>query len=149
MARACAIAWSAWRGSPSSQIRSTTLKTERSEMKDKPSEYFIGAILRGYLAEKAAGKSVTPNAIWDHICMECLRERGFERMFEWDTRKARQNRIGTIMEVIEQGWVPVSGGKRLEISYCGGKAGRVVIEADDEMCDLPGVVARHSHWSRP
>jgi len=73
-----------------------------------PSEMFIGAIKRGYLAESQVTRSVTPSAIWDHVCMECLRlPSGFLRMFEWDESKARSiNRIGTIQECIERGLVP-------------------------------------------
>lgn len=76
---------------------------------DKPSDYFLGAILRGYDKEAAAGREVTPSAIWGHICMECITgQRGsFMAMFAWDTSKARNiNRIGTIRDTIAAGHVP-------------------------------------------
>ena len=75
---------------------------------DKPSEYFMGAILRGYDAEAKISKPVTCSGIWDHVVMECLRRQGgFEIMFEWDTSKAQSiNRIGTIQECIKRGHVP-------------------------------------------
>ena len=75
---------------------------------DKPSQYFVGAILRGYDQEAKNGCAVTCSGIWDHIVMECMRQRGaFETMFEWDTSKARNiNRIGTIAECIRRGHVP-------------------------------------------
>lgn len=80
---------------------------EDGEVKQIPSEYFLGAILRGYAkAERDHGR-VEPCAIWDNICMECMRVRGrFEAMFAWDTRKSEQNRIGTIIESLEAGLVP-------------------------------------------
>ena len=76
-------------------------------MRQQPSEMFITAIVDGYLAERERHEQVTPSAIWDHICMRCIgMPDGFRRMFEWDTRKSSQNRIRTIMEVIEAGMVP-------------------------------------------
>ncbi len=76
-------------------------------MRQQPSDMFVTAIVDGYLAERERHEQVTPSAIWDHICMRCMRmPNGFLRMFSWDTRKASQNRIRTIMEVIEAGMVP-------------------------------------------
>jgi len=74
----------------------------------QPSEYFLGAILRGYDAEKAKSEQVTCSGIWDHVVIECMRQRGgFRFMFEWDKSKAQNiNRIGTIAECIERGHVP-------------------------------------------
>ena len=75
----------------------------------KPSDYFLGAILRGYDREKAeAHDLISCSAIWDRICIECLRTpAGFLTMFAWDTSKAKtKNRIGTIRKVIESGYVP-------------------------------------------
>ena len=73
---------------------------------DKPSEYFVGAILRGYDRE-AQGGEVTCSGIWDHIVMECLQGHDFATIFEWDTSKAKaKNRIGTIATCIERGFVP-------------------------------------------
>ncbi len=74
---------------------------------DKPSEYFIGAILRGYDREAQDGE-VTCSGIWDHIVMECLQRRdGFLVMFDWDTSTAQnKNRIRTIAECIRRGHVP-------------------------------------------
>ena len=74
---------------------------------DKPSQYFIGAILRGYDREAQNGE-VTCSGIWDHIVMECLQRRdGFLVMFDWDTSKAKaKNRIGTIAETIRRKCVP-------------------------------------------
>ena len=75
---------------------------------DKPSEYFVGAILRAYDKEAQSGCAVTCSCMWDHIVIECLRERGaFETMFDWDTSTAQnKNRIGTIAECIRRGHVP-------------------------------------------
>ena len=75
---------------------------------DKPSQYFIGAILRGFDAETEKNGEVTCAGIWDHIVMECMRRQGgFEIMFEWDTSTAQsKNRIGTIAECIRRGHVP-------------------------------------------
>lgn len=79
---------------------------------NNPSDYFLGAILRGYDAERAAhpDKPVTPSAIWDQAVMECLRrgQGSFTTLFEWDTSRGagRRNRIGTIAETIEAGLVP-------------------------------------------
>lgn len=76
-------------------------------MKSTPSDLFLGAILRGYDAEARSGKSVTASSIWDHICCEAIQQSGmFTRLFEWDTRKAPQNRIGTIRDCIAEGLVP-------------------------------------------
>jgi len=73
-----------------------------------PSELFLGAIKRGYLAESQKTREVTCSAIWDHVVFECLRSRnGFITMFDWDESKAKNvNRIGTIQECIERGLVP-------------------------------------------
>jgi len=74
---------------------------------DKPSQHFLGAILRGYDAEAKKNGEVTCAGIWDHVVMECLQERNFETMFEWDTSKAQsKNRIGTIAETIRRCHVP-------------------------------------------
>jgi len=74
----------------------------------KPSECFLGAILRGFDAEECTRDVVTCSGIWDHVVMECLgRRHGFETMFAWDTSRAKSiNRIGTIQECIERGFVP-------------------------------------------
>jgi hypothetical protein len=75
---------------------------------DRPSEYFVGAILRGFDKAELEGKRVTCGAIWNYVVMECLRQRGgFETMFAWDTSKAKsKNRIRDIMACIERGHVP-------------------------------------------
>ena len=74
---------------------------------DKPSEYFVGAILRAFDKAKAEGKPVTCSKIWDYVVMECLHKHDFETMFAWDTSKAKnKNRIRDIMECIERGHVP-------------------------------------------
>lgn len=72
---------------------------------DKPSEYFVGTILRAY---DKADKPVTCSELWNHMVMECLRtHNGFKTMFEWDTSKAKsKNRVHTIGECIERGHVP-------------------------------------------
>jgi len=84
----------------------------------KPSEDFIAAIQIGYRREVESGKSVTPSAIWNHVVFFCLQTpRGFETMFAWDTsRKPWQsrNRISTILEVIQAGYVP---GLRMDGRY--------------------------------
>ncbi len=73
-----------------------------------PSELFVGAIRRAYDKNVREGKPVTCSSLWDYICMECLRmPGGFLTMFEWDQSKAKSiNRIGTIAEVIQHGYVP-------------------------------------------
>lgn len=70
---------------------------------DKPSEYFMGVVLRAYDKAEAGGKPVTCSALWHYVVMEGLQARGgFQTMFEWDTSKAKNvNRIRTIAEVIE------------------------------------------------
>ena len=75
---------------------------------DKPSQYFMGAILRGYDKEAKKNGEVTCSGIWDHVVMECMRQRnGFTVMFDWDTSTAQsKNRIGTIAECIRRGHVP-------------------------------------------
>lgn len=87
---------------------------EAAEMKktDKPSEYFVGAILRGFdRAEAERDGPVTCSQIWDYVVMECLRRHdGFRIMFAWDTSTAKdKNRIRDIMECIERGHVPGLG----------------------------------------
>ena len=74
----------------------------------KPSEYFLGAILRAYDKESAKHERVTCSALWDHVVMECLRASdGFRTMFAWDESKAKnKNRIHTIAETIRRGHVP-------------------------------------------
>jgi len=87
---------------------------------DKPSEYFLGAILRAYDTARRhkPEESPSPSALWDYICMEALRRGtgGFEILFTWDHSRAKdKNRIGTIIEVIEAGYVPglkLARGKR-------------------------------------
>lgn len=89
---------------------------------DRPSEHFVGAILRGFdKAEKERNGSVTCSQIWDYVVMECLRRHGgFKIMFAWDTSTAKnKNRIRDIMECIERGHVP---GLRLRVE------GRSVVE---------------------
>jgi len=89
-----------------------------------PSDLFIGAIKRGYMAESQTTRSVTPSAIWNHVCMECLRApSGFKAMFTWDeSRSEHINRIGTIRECIERGLVPglrlVAEGGRIYVEAC-------------------------------
>jgi len=87
-------------------------------VRDKPSEHFLGAVLRGYFAEARLGKPVTPSGIWDRVCMEAIQQpNGFRLLCDWDTRKANQNRIKTIMEVVEKGYLP---GLRLAKNARGG-----------------------------
>lgn len=77
--------------------------------RDKPSEYFCDAILRGYNAELKAGHIPTVSGIWNQIVMECIPHRGaFEAMFCWDTSRAKKgaNRIRDIAETIERGYIP-------------------------------------------
>ena len=90
---------------------------------DRPSELCAGIIRRGYDRAKAEGKPVTCSDIWNHVVMECLRqEGGFLAMFAWDTSTAKcKNRIGTIAECIERGYVP-----GLRLSDEGGR--RYVVE---------------------
>ena len=76
---------------------------------DRPSELFVGAIRRAYSKAKAARDiEPTPSALWDRVVMQCLQSPGgFKTMFEWDTSRAKNiNRIGTIMECLERGYVP-------------------------------------------
>jgi len=77
----------------------------------KPSEYFLGAILRAYDRESKITDrvtcSVTCSGLWEHVVMECLRHNAFLTMFEWDESRAKNiNRIGTIAETIRRGFVP-------------------------------------------
>jgi len=75
--------------------------------RDKPSENYLGAILRAYDKAKVEGKDVTPSKLWDCVVMECLRTQGgFRTMFAWDSRKSSVNRVGDILEVIEAELVP-------------------------------------------
>ena len=75
---------------------------------DKPSAYFVGAILRSFdKAEAERDGPVTCSQIWDYVVMECLHGGDFKTMFAWDTSTARnKNRIRDIMECIERGHVP-------------------------------------------
>ena len=80
-----------------------------SKLRDKPSDMFVMAIRNGYRRMRDAwpGQPVSCSEIWNQIIPVCLQqERGFERMFAWDYRTGRQNRIGTIAEVIRAGYVP-------------------------------------------
>ena len=75
----------------------------------RPSEHFLGALLRAYDRELASEGRVTCSGIWDGIVIECMRSPigSFDLMFEWDKSKAqRKNRIGTIAETIRRGHVP-------------------------------------------
>ena len=69
---------------------------------DRPSEYFVGAILRGFnKAEAERDGPVTCSQVWDYVVMECLHRGDFESMFAWDTSKAKnKNRIRDIMECV-------------------------------------------------
>jgi len=81
--------------------------------RDRPSEYYLGAILRGYDKACEQHDQVTPSEIWDNVVVECLRSQGgFRTMFAWDRRK-RVNRVGDILEVIEAGLVPGLRSERL------------------------------------
>ena len=78
---------------------------------DKPSQHFVGAILRAYDKEAETGCAVTCSGMWDHIAWECMRsgQGAFDTMFGWDTSTAapdRERRIGTIAECIRRGYVP-------------------------------------------
>jgi len=85
--------------------------------RQKPSEYFLGAILRGYEKEYADKGEVACSGIWNQVVIECLRASGaFPTMFEWDKRKGNVNRIGTIADCIRAGLVP---GLRLEMNEKG------------------------------
>lgn len=94
---------------------------------DKPSEHFVGAILRAY--DKAVDKrgiDPTPSSLWDFIVMECWQTPGgFTAMFEWDTSKAQNiNRIKTIMECIDRGFVP-------GLYLAGGSHGQKVVKSTE------------------
>jgi len=75
---------------------------------DTPSQYFVGAILRGFdRAEAERDGQVTCSMIWDYVIMECLHRGDFETMFAWDTSIAQnKNRIHDIMECVQRGHVP-------------------------------------------
>jgi len=76
---------------------------------DRPSQHFMGDILRGYDAESKKNGEVTCAGLWEHVVMECMHsgQGAFEFMFEWDTSTAqKKNRIGTIAECIRRGHVP-------------------------------------------
>lgn len=86
--------------------------------RDKPSDYFVGAILRAFNRAQAERGTVTCSKLWDYVVMECFRRRdGFKIMFEWDTSKAQsKNRIHTIAECIRRGHVPgLQVNDRLEV----------------------------------
>lgn len=74
----------------------------------KPSEYFVGAILRAFDQASEKPGSITASALWTHICIETATILGgFTKMFEWDESKAQSiNRIHTIRETISRGFVP-------------------------------------------
>jgi len=75
--------------------------------RDKPSENYLGAILRGYDKAKLEGTEVTPSKIWNYVAMECFHmPGGFRTMFAWDSRKSSVNRVGDILEIIEAELVP-------------------------------------------
>ena len=81
--------------------------------RDRPSEYYLGAILRGYDKACEQHDQVTPSEIWDNVVVECLRSQGgFRTMFAWDRRKS-VNRVSDILEVIEAGLVPGLRSERL------------------------------------
>ena len=92
------------------------MTTGKWHHKDRPSEYYLGAILRAFDRAKekhfqAVPGPITPSELWDNVVMECLRSQGgFRMMFEWD-RRNNVNRVGDILEVIEAGLVP---GLRIE-----------------------------------
>ena len=93
--------------------RLTTKHSQHAEWhhRDRPSEYYLGAILRGFDKAQEQHGQVTSSEIWDNVVMECLHSRdGFRAMFAWDNRKS-VNRVGDILEVIEAGFVP---GLRIE-----------------------------------
>lgn len=75
---------------------------------DRPSEHFVGAMLRAFDKAEAQGGTVTCSKMWDYVVMECFRiSGGFKIMFAWDTSKAQSiNRIGTIEQCISRGYVP-------------------------------------------
>jgi len=75
----------------------------------KPSQPFLGAILRAYdRAIKERGGEVACSSLWDYVVMECFfAPGGFVTMFAWDESKAKnKNRIHTIAETIRRGHVP-------------------------------------------
>ncbi len=99
---------------------------------NRPSDYFLGAILRGFDVEARTGNPVTPSAIWSRICMEAIRQPGaFEALFAWDTRKASQNRIGTIMDCLERRLVP-----GLALKLGPQKRGMIVVQTGDVECEV-------------
>lgn len=74
---------------------------------DRPSEAFLGAVLRAYYVARGRGGRVTPAGIWDHVVMECLHKGDFVTIFRWDTSTAKnKNRIRDIAECLERGYVP-------------------------------------------
>lgn len=76
---------------------------------DRPSEYFLGMILRAYdkARKNEYGAHVTPSKIWNYVVMECLANRDFVTPFAWDTSTAKKkNRIRDIAECLKQGLVP-------------------------------------------
>ncbi len=76
-------------------------------MRNRPSDEFIAAVETGYRRAKQQHGTVTPSEIWDEVVGICLsRPGGFRAMFAWDRRTGRQNRVGTIAECIEGGYVP-------------------------------------------
>jgi len=74
--------------------------------RSKPSEHYLGAILRAYDKASEEDGDVTASKLWDYIVTECLHTpHGFDTMFYWDSRKS-VNRVGDILEVIQAGLAP-------------------------------------------
>lgn len=84
------------------------LPASRWSHKSRPSDRYLGAIVRAYRAAVKSGeRPVTPSSMWDAVVIECLQSPGgFKQMFEWDSRKSGVNRIRDIAEVIAAGLVP-------------------------------------------
>ena len=73
----------------------------------RPSEFWLGVILRAYDKAKRSRQPVTVSDIWTYICMEGAMDRSFSLMFEWDKSTAQhKNRVKTVAETIAGGWVP-------------------------------------------
>lgn len=77
---------------------------------DRPSEKFKAAVLRAYRAAAAeTPKGVSCASVWNYILMEWLHgpRVPLTALFEWDTSKKKNaNRIGTIYECIQSGFIP-------------------------------------------
>jgi hypothetical protein len=89
---------------------------------DTPSQEFIHAIIDGFQSELQDGEVPTCARIWNQIVMKQINSGSrIDSLFLWDSSTGRHNRIRTIAECIECGYVP-----RLRLTK---RDGREVVES--------------------